>query len=515
VVEVSERMGADALVENGGPTDYREGAMTDSGPYIGRPMKRVEDPKLVTGRGLYVDDVKLAGLAHLAFVRSPHAHARIASLNIEAARDLPGTIAVLTAKDLEALRPLPLAVTVPDLKVPPSPIVAGHVVKAVGMPVAAVLAETPALARDAADRVAVEYEPLPAVADPEAALRPGAPLVHPELGTNEAFRLTIQGGDVSAALSQGTYTVQVRVVHPRLAAAPIEPRAVLAWCDPETGDLMVWLTTQTPFLARRDLSTVLDYPETKVRVIAPDIGGSFGVKQVYGEDVVAAFLALRTGRPVKWAATRSEDFLTTTQGRGAIDEAEATVTPDGRVTALRVRIIHNMGANLMGYSLVPVLRHSTLVPGAYRIPYVEVTASGAFTNAAPTGPYRGAGRPEATLLIERVMDEAARVAGLDPAEIRRRNFVPREAFPLPDPDRAGLRLGQLCAGAREGPGTSRLRGAQARTGRGPRAGNAHGDWTLDVRRAVGWRRMGEWRRPCGTNGTSDGGDGLQSTRSRA
>jgi aerobic carbon-monoxide dehydrogenase large subunit len=415
-------------MENGRP-DCPEGAMTDSGPYIGRPMKRVEDPKLVTGSGLYVDDVKLPGLAHLAFVRSPHAHARVTSLSIEGARHRPGTIAVLTAKDLEALRPLPLAVTVANLRVPPSPTIAGRVVKAVGMPVAAVLAETPALARDAADCVAVEYEPLPAVADPEAALRPGAPLVHPELGTNEAFRITTEGGDVSAALSEGTHTVRVRVAHPRLAAAPIEPRAVLAWCDPETGNLTVWLTTQTPFSARRDLSTLLDYPEAKIRVIAPDIGGSFGVKQVYGEDVVAAVLALRTGRPVKWAATRTEDFMTTTQGRGAIDEAEATVTPDGRVTALRVRIIHNMGADLKGYSLVPVLRHSTLVPGAYRIPNVEVTATGAFTNAAPTGPYRGAGRPEAAFLIERVMDEAARVAGLDPAEIRRRNFVPPEAFP--------------------------------------------------------------------------------------
>ena len=403
--------------------------MRDSPTYVGRPMKRVEDPKLITGQGRYVDDVKLPGMAHLAFVRSPHAHARVTALRVEAARKAPGVIAVITAKDLVGLKPLPPAVTVPGMKVPLSPILADTVVHAVGIPVAAVVAGTPAQARDAADLVEVEYDPLPAIADPEAALRPEAPLVHPEFGTNEAFRMVAKGGDAEAALAKADHIVRVRVAHPRLAAAPIETRGIVAAYDPGTEELTVWLTTQTPFRARGDLATILNYPDTKIRVIAPEVGGSFGVKRVYREDAITAFLARKTGRPVKWVSTRSEDLMTTLQGRGAVDEAEAAVTKDGKITALKVKIVCNMGAHFIAQSLVPNLRHSALVPGAYQIPNVEVTTIGVFTNAAPTGPYRGAGRPEAAFLIERVVDEAAHAVGLDPAEIRRRNFIPPEAFP--------------------------------------------------------------------------------------
>jgi carbon-monoxide dehydrogenase large subunit len=403
---------------------------TDRRPYVGRPLKRTEDPRLVRGRGQYVDDIALPGLAHLAFVRSPHAHARVTSLRTGAARRAPGAIRVVTAEDLGPLGPLPMMATLPGLQRAPCPYLAGTVVDATGVPVAAVVAESASLARDAAELVEVDYEPLAPIADPERGLEPGAPLAHAELGTNQAFTWPLRGGDVDGAFARAGHVVRVRLDHNRLAGAPMEPRGVLAHHDPGSDELTLWLTTQNPFLSRADLAAVLGFPEHKLRVIAPDVGGGFGVKgPLYREEIVAAVLACQIGRPVRWMSTRTEDLLTTIQARAAVSEAEAAVTAEGEIIGLRARAVFDLGAHLLALSLVPPMSHSTHIFGPYRIQNAELLSVGVYTNTAPTGPYRGSGRPVGVYLIERLMDEAARATGLDPVEIRRRNFIPPEAFP--------------------------------------------------------------------------------------
>ena len=404
--------------------------MPESQPYVGRPLKRIEDPRLVRGEGQYVDDLRIPGLTHLAFLRSPHAHARVIAIRTDAARKAPGVIAVVTAGDLSALKPTPFMATLPGLKAWPYQVLAEGVVDATGVPVAAVVAESAVLARDAIDLIDVEYEPLPAVADPERALAPGAPLVHPDFGTNQAFSAPMKGGDVEAAFARAAHVVSVRVEHNRIAGVPMEPRGVTARYDRGTGELTVWLTTQNPFLARSDLATMLGFPEEKLRVIALDVGGGFGVKgPVYREEVLAAVLAIRLGRPVHWMSSRLEDLQTTHHGRATVTSAEAAVTADGEVIGLRTSAVFDLGAHLLSLSIVPPLSNAIHVLGPYRIQNIELTSVGAYTNTAPTGPYRGSGRPVGVYLIERVMDEAARATGLDPVEIRRRNFIPPAAFP--------------------------------------------------------------------------------------
>jgi len=402
----------------------------DREPYVGRPLKRTEDPRLITGRGQYVEDIKLPGLAHLAFLRSPHAHARVTALRTDAARRAPGVVRVVTARDLGPLRPLPFMAMLPGLKQVQCPYLAEAVVDSTGVPVAAVVAETPSLARDAAELIEVEYEPLPAVADPERGLEPGAPLAHAELGTNQAFSWPLKGGDVDGAFSRAAHIVKVRLDHNRLAGAPMEPRGVLARYDPGSDELTLWLTTQNPFLSRADLAAVTGFPEHKLRVIAPDVGGGFGVKgPLYREEIVAATLARQLGRPIRWISTRTEDLLTTIQARAVVSEAEGAVTADGELIGLRAKAVFDLGAHLLGLSLVPPMSASTHIFGPYRIQHAELLSIGVYTNTAPTGPYRGSGRPVGVYLIERLMDEAARATRLDPVEIRRRNFIPAEAFP--------------------------------------------------------------------------------------
>ncbi len=402
----------------------------DREPYVGRPLKRTEDPKLITGRGQYVEDIKLPGLAHLAFLRSPHAHARVTALRMDAARRAPGVVRVVTARDLGPLRPLPFMAMLPGLKQVQCPYLAEAVVDSTGVPVAAVVAESPSLARDAAELIEVEYEPLPAVADPERGLEPGAALAHAELGTNQAFSWPLKGGDVDGAFSRAAHIVKVRLDHNRLAGAPMEPRGVLARYDPGSDELTLWLTTQNPFLSRADLAAVTGFPEHKLRVIAPDVGGGFGVKgPLYREEIVAATLARQLGRPIRWISTRTEDLLTTIQARAAVSEAEGALTADGELIGLRAKAVFDLGAHLLGLSLVPPMSASTHIFGPYRIQNAELLSIGVYTNTAPTGPYRGSGRPVGVYLIERLMDEAARATHLDPVEIRRRNFIPAEAFP--------------------------------------------------------------------------------------
>jgi aerobic carbon-monoxide dehydrogenase large subunit len=402
----------------------------DRQPYVGRPLRRTEDAKLVAGRGQYVDDIRMPGLAHLAFVRSPHAHARVASVRTDAARRAPGVVRVATADDLGPLGPLPFMAMLPGLKPVRCPYLAGSVVDSTGVPVAVVVAESAVLARDAAELIEVEYEPLAPIADPERGLEPEAPLSHPELGTNQAFSWPMKGGDVESAFARAARVVKVRLDHGRLAGVPMEPRGVLARYDAGSEELTLWLTTQNPFLSRADLAAVLGFPEHKLRVIAPDVGGGFGVKgPLYREEIVAAVLARQVERPIRWMSTRTEDLLTTIQARAAMSEAEGALTADGELIGVRGKTIFDLGAHLLGLSLVPPMSHATHIFGPYRIQNAELLSLGVYTNTAPTGPYRGSGRPVGVYLIERLMDEAARAAGLDPVEIRRRNFIPPEAFP--------------------------------------------------------------------------------------
>ncbi|HWM79873.1 MAG TPA: molybdopterin cofactor-binding domain-containing protein, partial [Methylomirabilota bacterium] len=345
----------------------------DRDPYVGRPLKRTEDPKLITGRGQYVEDIKLPGLAHLAFLRSPHAHARVTALRMDAARRAPGVVRVVTARDLGPLRPLPFMAMLPGLKQVQCPYLAEAVVDSTGVPVAAVVAESPSLARDAAELIEVEYEPLPAVADPERGLEPGAALAHAELGTNQAFSWPLKGGDVDGAFSRAAHIVKVRLDHNRLAGAPMEPRGVLAQYDPGSDELTLWLTTQNPFLSRADLAAVTGFPEHKLRVIAPDVGGGFGVKgPLYREEIVAATLARQLGRPIRWISTRTEDLLTTIQARAAVSEAEGALTADGELIGLRAKAVFDLGAHLLGLSLVPPMSASTHIFGPYRIQNAEL-----------------------------------------------------------------------------------------------------------------------------------------------
>lgn len=401
---------------------------------VGRPRRRVEDRPLLRGQGRYLDDLRLTPALALSIVRSPYAAARILTIDASAAGDVPGVLGVATGDDPD-LRDVPdLAVNevVPGLRpVPHGPLARGWV-RAVGEPVAAVVADAPAVAADAAARVAVEYEPLEAVATIEAALAAGAPLVQRagDFRDNVAFRHVREGGDVEGAFRAADHVVRVRLAHSRLAAVPVEPRGAMASWDEVRGELTVWTSTQTPHWVRSALAAALNLPETRVRVLAPDVGGAFGSKAApYREEILVAILARRLGRPVKWVATRSEEFLTSQQSREEVDEAEAAVRGDGRVLGLRVKVLGNLGAYLQLNAALPPVRAGLFSTGCYDIPAVRAEVWGVFTNTAPTGPYRGAGRPEAAFIAERVMDEAARVCGLDRAEVRRRNFVRPEQFP--------------------------------------------------------------------------------------
>ncbi|MBI1848079.1 MAG: xanthine dehydrogenase family protein [Candidatus Rokubacteria bacterium] len=397
--------------------------------HVGRPMKRVEDRPLLLGVGRYTDDLTLPGTVHVHFVRSAHAHARV-RLDVGAARQATGVLAVVTAADLASLGHLPANPMLPGMKVAPFPMLAGDVVRSVGEPVAAVVAETAALARDAAERVAVEYEPLkPAVEAPDAR-QAGAPVLYDVLGTNEALVASWKLGDVDGAFAGARAVARVGVSQPRVSAVAMEPRAVLARHDAPTGELTIWTSTQAPFRVRAEVATLLGLPESRVRAVAPDVGGGFGVKgDVYREEIVVAWLALRLGRPVKWVSTRGEDFLTTKQGRGSTATGEIAVAADGAILGLRAQVEYPLGLHLMFSGAVPPFNHGRLIPGAYVMPAIDITSRASYTTTPPLGPYRGAGRPEGIFFTERLLDEAARALGMDPAEIRRRNFVPREAFP--------------------------------------------------------------------------------------
>jgi carbon-monoxide dehydrogenase large subunit len=403
---------------------------------IGQSFKRVEDPRLITGEGRYVDDVQLPRMCYAAILRSPYAHARIRHIDASKASQTPGVITVITGKDiLGKIGPLPCAAhPVPEMKMPTHYALAVNKVYFVGHPVAVVVAEDRYLARDALDLIEVDYEELPPVTDPQKALQPDAPIIHEDLGTNLAFEWKIEGGDVDAAFAQAEVIVRQEFVNQRLIPVPMEPRCVLAEWDAGNRLLTIWTSTQIPHLVRSLVAGMLNLPENHVRVIAPDVGGGFGQKlQVYVEEALMGYLAMTLDRPVKWTETRRENFMASIQGRDQIGVMELALKRDGTILGLRYEVIADMGAYYQ--LLTPAIPTLTglMLCGAYKIPAVRMTKKAVFTNKMCTDAYRGAGRPEATFLLERMMDLAAKELGIDPAEIRRKNFIPPDAFPYTTP----------------------------------------------------------------------------------
>ncbi len=399
--------------------------------WTGQRMKRKEDPRLIQGISHYADDLRLAGLLHCVFVRSPHAYARIGSINIEAARQHPGVVAVYTAQDLGALGNIPCAGALPGLKVPPHPALAREFVRYVGEPVVAIVASEPYAARDAADKVEIDYEPRTAVVEMEKAMADPTNLVHDAVGTNVAFTFPLKNGDVEGAFKKADRVVKARLLNQRLAPIPMEPRGVVAQYLPGEKTLTVWSSTQIPHLLKTQVALMLHLPETSVRVVTPEVGGGFGAKlNVYAEEAVVPFAAIQLGRPVKWVETRRENIAATIHGRDHINDMELALKRDGTILGLRARILADLGAyHQLLTPIIPTLT-ALLITGCYKIPAVDITIVGVFTNKMSTDAYRGAGRPEATYYIERMVDLAARELAMDPVAIRRKNFPKAKEFPF-------------------------------------------------------------------------------------
>jgi carbon-monoxide dehydrogenase large subunit len=399
---------------------------------VGAARKRVEDPRLLRGEGAYVDDLRQADCLHAAFVRSPHPHARILGIDAAPAKRVTGVVGVFIGADITCRMP-PAQRAVPEVLGDVAPPLATDTVRFVGEPVAVVVAESRYAAEDGAALVDVEYDPLPGVGHPEAALMADAPQLHADVPGNVSSRVHRVWGDVDGAFSRAAHRVSVRAEHHRISGVPMEPRGLMA-VPGDDGSLTIWASSQAPHRLRQSLAAGLGLDESRIRVIAPDVGGGFGLKgSMYRDDLVVAALALKLGRPVKWIATRIEDMLTTQHAREEIDEAEAAIDAEGRILALRVRTIGNLGAYIHGGNSGAFLRIGSFGTGAYRIDALETDATAVFTNTNPVGAYRGAGRPEAAFIVERVIGEAARKLGIDPAEIRRRNFVQPDQFPYNTP----------------------------------------------------------------------------------
>jgi len=407
-----------------------------TGPYVGRTMRRKEDPRMITGLGTYVDDMVLPGMLYAAIVRSPEAHATITSIDKSAAEAREDVVAVFTGEDLAGDFEGPMAmVWAPpgvEIRTPEHwPLKRGEV-KHVGDPVAVVVGTDRYSVVDAAEEVIVEYEPKPAVVDPEEALEDGTPLVWDQFGTNKTHEWGISGGDVDAAIAEADVVVEGRFVQQRTAGGAIEPRGAIG--EPRGDSLTLHSSTQIPHIARFVLSGVIGVPEDKLRVIAPDVGGGFGSKlQVYPEEALVLALARRLGRPVKWTETRSENMMTTHHGRDQIAYVTLAAKRDGTVTGCRARIINDLGAYLQLLTpFIPELGFPVM-GGAYRIGAINLQFTGVFTNKFCTDAIRGAGRPEGTYWIEMSMNRLAEKLEIDPVELRRRNFIGREEFPYTTP----------------------------------------------------------------------------------
>jgi carbon-monoxide dehydrogenase large subunit len=400
---------------------------------VGARIRRREDPRLITGRATYTDDVRLVGTVYAAFVRSPYAHAKIRSVDLGPALAHPAVVAAYSGHDLHHAHglktSLPVAHKMPDLLTPPHYLLAFDEVRVVGEAVAIVIAKTQYAARDAAELVEVAYDELPVVVDPLLAMV-GPPYVHESLGTNVAFRMPLRAGDPDRAFAEADEIIKQRIVNQRLAPVPIEPRSMISSWDEGMQQLTLYSATQIPHLLRTQLSIVLGLPENHIRTIAPEVGGGFGAKlNVYAEEAVIGWASMQLERPVKYVETRSECFQAMIHGRDQVDDLEIACTKDGTITGLRLRIVGNLGA--YHQLLTPVVPTLTLLMalGCYRIANLDAEVVGVFTNTMSTDAYRGAGRPEATFFIERAIDMVAQRLGLDPVEVRRKNFIASTSFP--------------------------------------------------------------------------------------
>jgi carbon-monoxide dehydrogenase large subunit len=392
--------------------------------FVGQAMRRKEDPRLITGRGSYVDDISLVGQLWAAWVRSPEAHARIVSIDTSAAKAHPGVRAVYTNADLDMEAPLPMAWVPPGIEVntPEHWVLAKDEVHHVGDPVALVVGDDRYAVVDAAEEVVVEYDPLPVVTDPEKALEADSPLVHEQFGTNKVCEWSLGGGDLDRGFAEAEVIVERRVVNHRTAGGAIEPRGVLAeW---RADRLTVWSSTQVPHFLRLFLSILLGVGEDRVRVIAPEVGGGFGSKlNIYAEEIGCAWASRKLGRPVKWIETRSEGLMVTHHGRDQIDYVKVGAKRDGTLTAWHTKIIADIGAyQTLLTPMIPPLS-AFVMCGIYKTPAVQTDIIDVMTNKFPTDAIRGAGRPEATHLIEVMMDQIADELGMDRLELRRKNFI--------------------------------------------------------------------------------------------
>ncbi|MEU0395540.1 xanthine dehydrogenase family protein molybdopterin-binding subunit [Streptomyces sp. NPDC006208] len=399
---------------------------------IGRSRVRKEDARLVTGRTTWTDNITVTGLLHMAILRSPMAHATVDRVDVSRALRQPGVTAAFSGRDLaDELGSMPCVWPVTeDIVMPHHPAVAVDEVRYVGDPVAVVIARDRYTAADALEAVDVDYTPLPPVLDLEAALADGAPLVHSDKGTNRCYTWPLATGDYDAEKARADVVLRRRYTQQRLIPNAMEPRAVVATPPTASNEYTLYSSTQIPHIVRVTLSIATGIPENQLRVVAPDVGGGFGSKlQVYGEEALALAVARRLGRPVKWTESRSEGYQATHHGRGQLQDVEIAATKDGKLLGLRVDLLADMGAYLMLISPATPLLGAFMYPGIYKMNAYTFNCTGVFTTRTPTDAYRGAGRPEATFAIERTMDELAAELGLDPMELRRRNWIGHEEFP--------------------------------------------------------------------------------------
>ncbi len=396
---------------------------------LGASIKRREDPRFITGKGNYTDDLKLAGMTHAVFVRSPHANAKIRKIDTAKASKAPGVVAIFTGKDMTGVNSLPCGWLLPELKIPPHMPLASDAAHYVGDPVAIVIAETQSAASDAAEMVVVDWEVLPSVTSTEKAAAKGSAQIHEVAPSNEAFKWQI--GDAAAtdaAFKAAPVVVKKRIINQRLVANPMEPRACVARYEDSTGEWTLWVTSQNPHVHRLLMTAfVLGIPEHKVRVIAPDVGGGFGSKIfLYNEETVCTWATKQIKRPIRWTSSRREAFQTDAHGRDHVTDAEVALSKDGKFLGLRVKTTANLGAYLSTFApAVPTYLYATLLNGVYEWPTIHAEVTGVFTNTTPVDAYRGAGRPEACYLLERMVDVAAAALKMDPADIRKKNFIPK------------------------------------------------------------------------------------------
>jgi carbon-monoxide dehydrogenase large subunit len=396
--------------------------------YVGGGVPRKEDPELVTGQANFVDNISIPGMVWVGVVRSPFAHAKINSVDVSGALDMPGVVTAYSGSDLadDWADGLPTAWPVTeDIKIPKHWPVAHDKARFAGDPVAVVVAESRAAAKDAMEAVEVDYEPLDAALEIEAALKDDAPVLHDEFGTNNSYTWTLSVGEVDQVFNDAPVVVKERYYHPRLIPNAIEPRGVVVQPAPAQGEYTLYSATQIPHILKVTLSLVLGINESKLRVIAPDVGGGFGSKlNVYAEEAICMAVARKLRRPVKWIEERSEAYLATIHGRDVIQDMEVAATEDGKVLGVRAKLLANMGAYMQLVSPgIPILG-AFLYHGVYHADVYHFECTGVYTNKTPTDAYRGAGRPEATYAVERIMDALAKRVGKDPAELRRMNFLP-------------------------------------------------------------------------------------------